>query len=424
MSLSHSPSIVRDGLVAYYDAANQKSYSTNIFPNPLDIYTWYTTTKGNATANNCTVAQDLVTSKSPANGIPMKMSVTANDPHTASFGAMLWNLSTSKAGDVWTISCWVKASVVTTSEFYIFGANSLGTWITAPNKTLTITTEWVWHEFTTTFSNALIEYVQIRLDGTNASGAGIDIWWDGLQLQRTSAATTLITTPNIGGNTFKDISGGAPNFTLYNSKYITNYSNYIQFTRAASAPKHGGVAQLIGTGELTSANFIYSDHTWEVLFRIDDINPGSYDATEGNSIICAFSGYHVGFMYTSTLLRYFMFDAVGLTGVNACSWSLGTSGAQINQDSWYNVTVVRNGDTFIPYINGAPFGTGSTRAYTAYNGVSNNIWLGGTVNTTEGLGSYVYYGKNSVSNMKMYNRALTASEVLQNFNAIKGRFSL
>jgi hypothetical protein len=87
--------------------------------------------------------------------------------------------------------------------------------------------------------------------------------------------------------------------------------------------------------------------------------------------------------------------------------------------------VVRTGDVFTPYVNGAPLGTGSTTA-TAVTGIgtTNDISIGGFGNNGSGGGSYNYYPKCSIANSKMYNRALTAAEVLQNFNALRGRFGI
>jgi hypothetical protein len=69
-------------------------------------------------------------------------------------------------------------------------------------------------------------------------------------------------------------------------------------------------------------------------------------------------------------------------------------------------------------------GTGSTRAFTAFPSVSNDLCLGAAFDSAAGAGSYNYYGRNTIANMKMYNRALTAAEIQQNFNALRGRFGI
>lgn len=86
-----------------------------------------------------------------------------------------------------------------------------------------------------------------------------------------------------------------------------------------------------------------------------------------------------------------------------------------SQTGWANICVTYNGSTTIlVYCNGVLYGTKT---------------LGGTLNTGNGtlyFGSYgagVFYS-GRLSQLLMYNKALTASEVLQNYNVTKTRFGL
>jgi hypothetical protein len=85
------------------------------------------------------------------------------------------------------------------------------------------------------------------------------------------------------------------------------------------------------------------------------------------------------------------------------------------QTGWANICVTYNGSTTIlVYCNGILSGTKT---------------LGGTLNTTANT---LYFGSQGgatwfngrLSNLLMYNRALSASEVLLNFNAARSRFSI
>jgi hypothetical protein len=85
----------------------------------------------------------------------------------------------------------------------------------------------------------------------------------------------------------------------------------------------------------------------------------------------------------------------------------------------YNGTLVGNSNRLKGYINGVEqtldFGATTIPATT------------GTVNANFILGSYLSglnYGSGNISNVQTYNRALSASEVLQNYNALKGRYGL
>ena len=91
---------------------------------------------------------------------------------------------------------------------------------------------------------------------------------------------------------------------------------------------------------------------------------------------------------------------------------------------WYNLTVCYNGvsGTYDMYVNGVLDTSSNTSSPTAGGG---STWVAGTSIPIIGTwynGSFDYNGK--VSNVKIYNRALSSGEVLQNYNALKGRFGL
>ena len=81
-------------------------------------------------------------------------------------------------------------------------------------------------------------------------------------------------------------------------------------------------------------------------------------------------------------------------------------------NTWYNLVAVCNSDTLTGYLNNV--NTGSLSA--TYDGVFN--YMGGPggwggINDFEG----------KIANVYIYNRALSANEVLHNYNALKGRFT-
>jgi hypothetical protein len=86
-------------------------------------------------------------------------------------------------------------------------------------------------------------------------------------------------------------------------------------------------------------------------------------------------------------------------------------------NTWANITITYNSPTLIFYINavsqlvqtvtGTPNVTGNTQLEIGRYGASTNYNFSG-----------------SISNVQIYNRALSASEVQQNYNALKSRFGL
>ena len=85
---------------------------------------------------------------------------------------------------------------------------------------------------------------------------------------------------------------------------------------------------------------------------------------------------------------------------------------------WYNIFVTMSSSNQSLYVNGVlrSFSTTDTSTFT-YN-ISNKIFMVGTAN-----GSNLFYNGN-IAQVSIYNRALTASEIQQNFNATRSRFGV
>ena len=89
-------------------------------------------------------------------------------------------------------------------------------------------------------------------------------------------------------------------------------------------------------------------------------------------------------------------------------------GANINVNEWTNVTFTRLDNNLVCYKNGVSVSTAvSTNNFSG----TRNARIGGGVdqiNTFQG----------SISSMKIYNRPLSATEIQQNFNAMRERYNL
>jgi hypothetical protein len=96
-----------------------------------------------------------------------------------------------------------------------------------------------------------------------------------------------------------------------------------------------------------------------------------------------------------------------------------TSPTSLQISTWYNLTVTFSKPTTTLYVNANASITDTNFNSDLFNSTSNSI-----------IGGYTYGNglnflmKGNISNMQFYNRALTASEVLQNYNATKARFGL
>lgn len=156
--------------------------NVNVIPSSLDIYSWMAP----AGANNATLSRDKATGLSPAGGVPMLMAVSGADPYTNTYNAPYWNVAPAAVGQTWRASVYVKASTTTQAGIFLFGANAAGTYFDITASAETVTTSWTLISLQLLLSNASSTFMQIRVDGPDAGGAGQSIWWDQLQLYRIS----------------------------------------------------------------------------------------------------------------------------------------------------------------------------------------------------------------------------------------------
>lgn len=96
-----------------------------------------------------------------------------------------------------------------------------------------------------------------------------------------------------------------------------------------------------------------------------------------------------------------------------------TSTTVFDTSNWYNVTGIFDGSNVYIYVNGILENSAVMTNPINYAS-STNFWIG---NYASVPGAGVNF-QGDVSNMLLYNRALSAAEVLQNYNAIKSRFGL
>ena len=189
------------------------------------------------------------------------------------------------------------------------------------------------------------------------------------------------------GTTWTDLSGNGNTGTLTNGPtYSSANGGSIVFDGVNDYV--GLTAGLLsGTGDFTVSQWIQSS----------SIGSG----------IHAFGNYPAG-----NLQMFFASSAVGM-------W-LGNSSAYANEAthytaSWVMFTCLRSGTVTQVYKNETLIQTGSSDSTIGGTGAA--FRLGGNTNNVEW-----YTGKIGTTNV--YNRALSAAEVKQNFNALRGRYGV
>jgi hypothetical protein len=93
-------------------------------------------------------------------------------------------------------------------------------------------------------------------------------------------------------------------------------------------------------------------------------------------------------------------------------------GVQLTNSIWQNLTYIKNGTSIIGYLNGIQnFTSTAGNANISYQS-DRNLRIGGVVFSLER--NY----KGNIASTQIYNRVLSATEVLQNYNSTKTRFGL
>ena len=396
MGVFAGPEIAESGLVLALDAANKKSYSQNEFQYSTDIFGWSGTS-----ANAATLSRDAISS--PVGNTPLKMVVTGNDPHLGTYNSGAWNIAPAGNGQTWVVSVYVKASVATTGQIFIFGANSAGTgfvggaWLAISAGGFNVTTEWTRVSHHITMANADIANIHMRLDGPDSGGTGQTLWWDGLQVERVPSGTTPtpFTSSYYGGSVYRDLVGS-------NNGTLVTYPNYS------------------------------NDANGSILFNSTgpyvQLNVNSYGITDAYTV--SFWVKRIGgtgvFLYigqSATTGMYFE----SYTNTDLYTWFFGANSPQNNGNwganalsttQWVNVvmTMVTSTKTQTRYLNGTISGSPFvfTNAVTAPSAVSSN-WL--IKNNSQNWSGYI-------SDLKLYNKALSAQEIQQNFIATRSRYSI
>ena len=189
------------------------------------------------------------------------------------------------------------------------------------------------------------------------------------------------------GTTWYDISGNSRNLTMNSLSYSSNNGGYIIFDGSHTA---------------------------------DSVSTYSIDFTNGITVECVakFSGFgSEGLFAFNTPMNsdYINVQAQG----NNIRWEVDagssfTTSGSLSSNTWYHVTCV--------------YEVSSSTARIYINGVENNtasLSRSGLIQTSSFvLGLWDGYLNGNIALSRMYNKVLNSTEVLQNFNATKGRFGL
>jgi len=376
MATSYSPKIITDGLVLCLDAGDRKSLlaapSVNLANNSSEVKNWTTSGLGGSTVSQSTVDVDayhyrFVLDKGGA--------------------AMNWRIAFDHTNMVDASTYIISYKYKITSGSGTFRANDFC------DQAITRTTTALadgWYYETASGSRSGYTETYDFLDMYASDSMTVDI--KEIQMELTSSSSPLATTFMPYQRKWQDRAGtndGTPT-NMLQSSFSTDNEGYLVLD---------GANDYIALSNPTDLQFIYSD-----TFSLEVwINP---DDTSGFKHLIGKSYPDYRLAQTGTTIS-FRLDANNLTTNSGAlvagewahiiaTWEPSTSTAKVYQDGTLRQTVV---DTTVDWTT-----------------TSNNFQLGNSPGE-----SYYFNGK--ISTGKAYTKALTASEVLQNYNATKSRFN-
>lgn len=379
------PTATTNGLKLFLDPSDGACFSRNKISFGTDIYS-FTSTFG---VNNGSQLRDTIAS--PAGSTPLKMTVTGADPHIGSYNQLSANTAVAiNSGETWTISFYVKGSINTSGEVFLFGADVNGVAYNNGFYDITamgynVTTDWTRISMSYTFTNAASKFLQFRLDGPNIYTTNHFLWFDGLQIEKGSIATNF--NSSISTTLLKDLSGSLSN------------------------------------GTITGGATLSLDGTHISLDGVDDYISGSIPTLSGNAPHTVDSWFNLS-SYGAARMWLFVLGQYGqganhwiLSGENGAQfgvWSgAGQTSPSIQLNQWVNIVTTFDGTTLNAYKNGNLV----TSIPATFNFSSNQYNIGLRIG-----GEAYMNGK--LATMKVYDRGLTEAEVSQNFNSLRSRFSI
>ena len=407
MSSHCNPSVVDDGLVFLYDVEDIQSYkgepTENIFLNPTFIGTAGTQTStvtDNWYFSGYTGDSGFKFYNNSTSPFPLKFSnegsvitTGANDDSTTQNRRFYCN-EVLQAGATYTVSAWIyttKTSGISIAHFE-YGGSSLNSGYfsgtsTHPNHVLG---EWYYWEDTYTVG---ADYTSGLIGPVHSGSSDTIVGIQRFQIEKKSHATPFVNGTRSATQGLLDRTG---NSTINISN--TSFDSNAQMTFDGTDDYINDASFDMGTPTAI---------TLECIIRFNgsldsaDRKVMHYNKTGGTTAV-----FQLRKGYSASTLMY--------QAHNGSQWYTMTDTDAIESDTWAHFMITHSGTSAIMYKNGVQSAT-ATMGNLHWTNAS-NLLIGYRANSE--------YWKGDIPIMKLYNRALTAAEVLQNFKATKSRFGL
>jgi hypothetical protein len=247
--------------------------------------------------------------------------------------------------------------------------------------------------------NIITDGLVLYLDAGNTLSytSGSTVWND---LSRSQTSGSLI-----NGPTFTGSNGGAIVFDGTNDYANLGNNTSLQF----------------GTGSFTLnvwINPLNTGSTGTVLKKRQNVNPFNMVTMDLGTYTASLGGFSLN---PSKKVSFALWS--GPSNFSPSGGFVAATTNDVIDGNWKNLTLTRTSGSVILYVNAVSQSVNivynfGTQTLTNVSVTSSNWFAGATSEAN------VFYMSGSFSTIQMYNRALSSDEVLQNYNATKGRFGL
>jgi hypothetical protein len=389
MALTHSPKIVTDGLVFYYDMMNTKK-------------SW----KGPPVTNQFTLPSAAVNGFGVENDIFTRIYAGTYGDYDIQPSDYVWRYNVNGSAcpyHGWDIST-PAGTVVTFSFDYFISPNIIG--------------------YPSTNHLAAFENLGSGVSGAYADPTPSIIGvWKRAYFSSTASATGSSRCLLYPGACGGQVATGTGFVLFKNPQVEFNAPGGIPTPFAGvSRSNSASVIDLIGGNTITVNSLTYnSDGT----FRFN--NSDNKMTLNTNSLISGASDYTIDAIIRPNIANStdYIFGNYGSANSGGLEYYVNQnkvnnyiqgnvqSSTTLTPNQWYSVCVTRSGNTITHYLNGVADGSGTLSTSISTN---NPFTIGNGHDYT----SEAFSG--NIAAVKVYNKSLTATEVKQNYNAVKERF--
>jgi hypothetical protein len=391
------PKVSPDGLVLALDGANLKSF------------------KGEATTNEIVVVTWAGDGSNQASFVKESILITDENLKYKGYETYLWSpgtsnncylngadLSTSRTSTVWTFSCYVKrqdGAPITSLSVYMYYPTSDGS---AAGTIQDVGNGWYRISRTRTGTDNYLSLI-----GFTGFVTGHKYYLSGAQLEKKSYPTTFVATNTTRGTTVATGGGWAD---------LTGNGN------------HGELVNGVGENSANGGSLVFDGVNDGVQLPGTNLSLNQMTISSWNFS----SNYvHNGFMFEKTTngsvnTQYSLFFNNNTTsnlyyrtyGLSTTDLIVSNANSGVVNNQWNNVVATWDGTNKRIYVNGILRATSANLTGTVTQNSTGAAYIGIYGN----FAGYPFNGR--ISQTQIYNRALTAQEIQQNFNATRSRFGV